>query len=173
VFDLDPDEGLPWVRVVEAAFALKGRLEALGLQSFVKTTGGKGLHVTVPLRRGLDWDAHRDFAEAVATRMAEAEPRLYVTNMRKVLRKGKIFLDYLRNGRGATFVAPYSPRARPGAYVATPVSWEELGRGIAPSDFDLRSVVARLEQGAPDPWQGYFTVEQRITKAQLKAVHGR
>jgi bifunctional non-homologous end joining protein LigD len=170
VFDLDPDEGLPWQRVVDAALELRARLTALGLRSFVKTTGGKGLHVTVPLRRGLDWDAHHAVAEAIARRMAEAAPDRYVTSMRKSLRTGKIFLDYLRNGRGATFVAPYSPRARTGATVATPVSWEELGAGLDPTSFDLRSVVARLERSAADPWHDYFEVDQAIGRAQLTAL---
>ena len=105
---------------------MRARLKELGLESFPMVTGGKGVHVVVPLKRGHSWDEHRDFAEAMARVMAEEEPDRYVANMSKAKRRGKIFVDYLRNQRGATAISPFSTRARPGAYVAVPVSWTQL-----------------------------------------------
>lgn len=170
VFDLDPDTGLSWERVVDAALTVRARLAELGLESFVKTTGGKGLHVVVPLRRGLAWDTHRDVAKAIATSIARAAPSRYVTNMRKDLRAGKIFLDYLRNGRGATAIAPYSTRAREGATVATPISWEELERGVDPRAFTVHSVMRRLSDLHADPWRDYPNTSQSLPAKALRAL---
>jgi bifunctional non-homologous end joining protein LigD len=170
VFDLDPDEGLGFERVIEAALTLREQLAALGLESFVKTTGGKGLHVVVPVRPKHSWDEHKAFAHALVTAMMRAEPERYVTNMRKEARKGKIFLDYLRNARGASAVAPYSPRAREGALIATPLRWSELEAGARPEQFDLRGVIRRLEDDPRDPWRGFFTLSQSLPGRALQKL---
>ncbi|HEY6882027.1 MAG TPA: non-homologous end-joining DNA ligase [Polyangiales bacterium] len=166
VFDLDPDEALPWDAVVEAALRMRDTLAALELTSFVKTTGGKGLHVVLPVARKHDWDAHRAFAKGVAEALSKAYPKLYLTNMRKDLRKGKLFIDYLRNGRGATAIAPYSTRAREGATVATPLAWGELERGVDPRQFNIRTLMRRLDE--PDPWAPYARTKQALT-ARVRA----
>jgi bifunctional non-homologous end joining protein LigD len=171
VLDLDPDEALPWERVALAAIEVKKLLHELGLESFVKTTGGKGLHVQVPIARRTSWTELKSFARGVAMRLEREQPRAYVSTMTKHARTGKIYLDYLRNGRGATFIAPYSPRARDGAPVATPITWDELAAGIKPAAFTLRTLPARLEAlGDRDPWAGYGDVRQSITAAARKAV---
>jgi bifunctional non-homologous end joining protein LigD len=170
VFDIDPDEGLPWARVVDAAQALRTRLSELRLQSFVKTTGGKGLHVVAPVVRKWSWEEHKAIAFALVSELARSEPQLYVTNMSKQARKGKIFLDYLRNGRGATAIAPYSTRARDGARIATPISWQELADGARPSDFDLARVVQRLQEEKNDPWADFFKVRQGLGAKQVRAL---
>lgn len=170
VFDLDPDEGLAWDKVALAAIELRSRLAKLGLASFVKTTGGKGLHVVVPVKRGLEWDELKDFTKLVAEAMEADAPERFTTNMAKRARKGKIFVDYLRNGRGATFIAPYSPRARDGATVAVPLTWEELAAGVDPLAFTTLTVPKRLGQLAADPWKDMATTKQAITAAMWKAV---
>ncbi|HET9626182.1 MAG TPA: non-homologous end-joining DNA ligase [Kofleriaceae bacterium] len=170
VFDLDPDVGLGWQAVALAAFDLRRRLGALGLESFVKTTGGKGLHVVVPIKRSIDWDECKAFCKALAEQMEREAPELYTSNMAKAKRKGKIFVDYLRNGRGATFIAPYSPRARPGAPVAVPITWDELAAGVDPAAFTVETVPRRLAQLAEDPWRAIHDVEQKITARAWRAV---
>ena len=127
IFDLDPGDGVPWTAVIEGAREIRQRLKEAGIESFVKTTGGKGLHVVSPLRPGPGWDELKEFAHAIALSMERDAPAKYISNMAKKARSGKIFIDYLRNGRGATAVAAYSTRARPNAPVSTPVRWEELG----------------------------------------------
>jgi bifunctional non-homologous end joining protein LigD len=173
VFDLDPDVGLGWDKVALGAFELRRQLNDIGLESFVKTTGGKGLHVTVPVARGVSWDDFKAFSKAVVERMEREEPGLYTTNMAKARRKGKIFLDYLRNGRGATFIAPYSPRARAGAPIAVPISWEELAHGVDPATFTTTTVPRRLVQLGDDPWKPMADVKQSITAAAWRAVGGK
>ena len=173
VFDLDPDVGLEWDKVALGALELRRRLHELGLESFVKTTGGKGLHVAVPIERRLDWDEFKAFTKAVVEGMERDEPDRYTTNMGKVHRRGKVFLDYLRNGRNATFVAPYSVRARPGAPVAVPITWEELARGLDPASFNTRTVPRRLGELGEDPWRRIHEVEQSITAAAWRAVGGK
>ncbi len=170
VFDLDPDVGLGWERVALGAFELRRRLNDLGLQSFLKTTGGKGLHVVVPVERRLGWDDFKEFTKAVVEQLEEAEPDKFTTNMAKKARKGKIFLDYLRNGRNATFIAPYSPRARPGAPVAVPITWEKLAHGVDPATFTMQTVPRHLAEVAEDPWKTMFTVKQSITAAMWRAL---
>ncbi|MGE5546145.1 MAG: DNA ligase D [Solirubrobacterales bacterium] len=155
VFDLDPDEGLGWERVVAGARAMRQRLEALGLATFVKTTGGKGLHVVVPLAPSAEWDEVKAFCKAAAEAMAGDEPGRYTANMAKARRKGRIFIDYLRNQRAATFIAPYSTRARPGAPVAVPVTWAELEGGIRSDYFTVETLFRRLRALKADPWADF------------------
>ncbi|MGH7025760.1 DNA ligase D [Brevundimonas sp.] len=169
-FDLDPDEGLAFDAVIAAANLLKPRLEALGLTPFVKTTGGKGLHVIVPIRADarsrIDWDDARTFARAVCEALKADHPDRFTTTMAKKARGGKIFLDYLRNGRAATAVAPWSPRARPGAGIARPLSWDQVKPGLDPSAFTLLSAADWLAQ--PDPWRDF-----RSAAASLKPASKR
>jgi bifunctional non-homologous end joining protein LigD len=172
VFDLDPGERVAWDRVVLAAFELHKRLGALGLESFVKTTGGKGLHIVAPVARRLGWDELKQFSKRLVERMAAAEPRLYTTTMTKATRRGRIYLDYLRNARNATFIAPYSMRRRPGAPVAVPIGWDELARGVDPATFDICTVPRRLTQLDRDPWANMPNVDQAITAAAWRAVGG-
>jgi bifunctional non-homologous end joining protein LigD len=162
VFDLDPDVGLAWERVALAAFETRKRLHAIGLRSFVKTTGGKGLHVVAPVERGLSWSDFKAFTKAFVEDMARDAPALYTTNVAKRARKGKIFLDYLRNGRNATFIAPYSPRARPGAPVALPITWDELAAGVDPAAFTTATVPQRLARLTDDPWAELASVKQAV-----------
>jgi bifunctional non-homologous end joining protein LigD len=173
VFDLDPDEGLPWDRVVEAAFDLRAWLEDIGLASWPKTTGGKGLHVCVPVAPRLDWDTAKAFTKAVADTLQGAAPARFTTNMSKAKRKGKIFVDYLRNGRGATFIAPYSTRRHAQAPVATPVTWDELEAGIDPASFTVQTIPARLDALSEDPWAGLLASRQSITAAMRRRVLGK
>jgi len=165
VFDFDPDEGLDFALVKQSAKDMRARLKDLGLESFPMVTGGKGIHVVVPLRRGHSWDEHRDFAEALARVMAEEEPERFVANMSKAKRKGKIFVDYLRNTRGATAIAPFSTRARKGAHVAWPVSWEGLGRLKDAHPASVWDAVKKLPKA--DPWKDYFKVKQALPVKKL------
>lgn len=162
VLDLDPDEDLPFSRVTDAARAMKELFDALGLESFVKTTGGKGLHVVVPLEPEADFDFVKDFAHAIALRFAHDEPGLYTAVMSKRARREKIFIDYLRNGLGATAILPYSPRARPGATVATPISWRDLAH-VNPAELTVRTV-PKLVARRKDPWAKYHTTKQRLPR---------
>ncbi|HYN22420.1 MAG TPA: DNA ligase D [Thermoanaerobaculia bacterium] len=170
VFDLDPDEGLPWERVVGSALRVRERLEELGLQTFLKTTGGKGLHVCVPIVRRGEWDEVKAFTKAVVDGIAAQEAGRYTSNMSKASRKGKIYIDYLRNGRGATSIAAYSTRARPGAPVSTPLFWEELETDVRANTYSVRNLPERLESLEADPWAGFLKVRQSITAAMKKAV---
>jgi bifunctional non-homologous end joining protein LigD len=171
VFDLDPDEGLAWERVTEAARRMRDRLDEIGLRSFLKTTGGKGLHVVAPVARRLEWDDFKAFARAVVDGIVAAEPSRYTANASKARRKGKVFLDYLRNGRGATAVVAYSTRARPGAPVSTPLAWEELDDpDLRGGRYTLEMVPARLAALSADPWKDYLSTRQSITAAMRKAV---
>jgi bifunctional non-homologous end joining protein LigD len=169
VFDLDPDEGLPWSRVVEAAELVRDQLTELGLQSWVKTTGGKGLHVVVPLTGKQTWEEVKTFSQALAERLVKEKPDRYTSKMSKAGRKGKLFLDYLRNSRGATAVAAYSTRARAGATVSTPVGWDEL-HGPTPDQLTVKTVPSRLKTLKNDPWKGLWNVRQSITQSARRAV---
>jgi bifunctional non-homologous end joining protein LigD len=161
-FDFDPDVGLPWERVTEAAIELREALLGIGLQSFPKTTGGKGLHIVVPVAPKLDWEAVKEFAKWVAERFVAAYPDRFTSNMAKRARSGRIFIDYLRNGRGATAIGAYSPRARPGATVATPLFWEEVEKGVKPDRFTVATVPGRLAKLKSDPWAEMGTLRQSI-----------
>jgi bifunctional non-homologous end joining protein LigD len=154
VIDLDPDEGLPWPRIVEAARLVKDRLEERGLSSFVKTTGGKGLHVVAPLSPRAGWDECAAFSRELCAEIEAESPERYTTTMAKARRKGRVFLDWLRNVRGATSVAAYSTRAKPGAPISTPLAWTELGRKTRP-EYTLATLPRRLSRLTKDPWAGY------------------
>ena len=162
VFDFDPDEGLPFAAVLAGAAEMRDRLKDLGLESFPMLTGGKGIHVVVPFKRGHDWDAHRDFSEALARVMAADSPDRYVANMSKKKRQGKIFVDYLRNQRGATAISPFSTRARKGAFVSVPLSWPQLAKMKDAHPVAVGDV--KRFMGTRDPWPGYFKVRQMLPK---------
>jgi len=163
VFDLDPGPGVPWVEVKRAALQVRDLLKKLKLKSFLRTTGGKGLHVVMPLNPPVEWPAVKAFAKAVADAMAGAQPQRFVSTSTLSKRERKIFVDYLRNGRGATAVASYSLRARAGAPVAMPLSWAELD-GLKRGDaYTLKNVPALLK-GRRDPWAGFHAVKQALPK---------
>lgn len=163
IFDLDPAPDVEWKRVVDSARQIKEFLEELGLESFVKTTGGKGLHLVVPIDRRHDWDEAKAFCKQVADTIVAAAPNQYTANMSKAARHGKIFLDYLRNGRGATAVVPYSTRSRPGATVSTPLTWKELSPRIKSEQFTVRNLRQRLARLARDPWEGIEDLRQSLS----------
>jgi bifunctional non-homologous end joining protein LigD len=166
IFDLDPDEALPFSRVAAAARHVRALLTERGLESFVKTTGGKGLHVCVPLELGHGWEELTEFTRAVAQRLARHEPATFTASMLKSHRKGKVYVDYLRNVRGANAVGPFSTRAREGAPVSVPVGWDELDRLSGPTDFTVAEVPLRVlgwtSGRVVDPWAQYRQVKQRV-----------
>jgi len=168
IFDLDPDEGVPWDRIVNAALTLRGRLGDLGLVTFPKTTGGKGLHLVVPVEPALDWDQAKAFTRAVVEGLEAEFPTLYTSSLAKKARRGRIFIDYLRNGRGATAVAAYSTRAKPSATVSVPLTWEEVEGGIRADHFTIESLPRRLQSLSADPWAELPETVQRISRAALK-----
>ena len=172
IFDLDPGDDVAWTQVVEGAQEARERLEGIGLESFVKTTGGKGLHVVVPLVPDIGWDEAKAFARVFAEQMAGDSPDLYVSTMSKKIRKGRVFVDYLRNGQGATAVAAYSTRARTGAPVATPLSWDELGPDVKGDHFNVSNVVRRLQHLDRDPWADFFKTRQSLKKVLGKLRKG-
>ena len=162
VFDLDPSAEVSWSDVKKAARQVHDLLDQLQLQSFLRTTGGKGLHVVVPLNRPAPWEQARQFARAFAESLAGAHPDRYIATASKKQRKGLIFVDYLRNGRGATSVCSYSLRARPGAAVATPLRWEELARIKSSDAFNIRTLPRRLARLGSDPWEDLTKVKQSL-----------
>jgi bifunctional non-homologous end joining protein LigD len=169
VFDLDPGNRVLWIRVVSAARLLRKLLKQLGLESFVRTTGGKGLHVVVPLKPSSPWEMARAFSEAFATSLAQAQPLEFVATAAKAKRGGKIYLDYLRNGKGATSVASYSLRAHTGAPVATPLRWDELGKIKCGAAYNIKTLPARLSRLREDPWHGLYAIKQDL-KAVMKRL---
>lgn len=163
VFDLDPDEALSFEDVKRAAFDIRALLDSAGLASFAMITGGKGVHIVLNLKRRHDWAEVKGFAKDFAEQVGALDPKRFVANMAKAKRKGRIFIDYLRNGRGATAIAPYSTRARPTAPVAVPVSWDELRTIPAANFFKLKDMPARLAEA--DPWADYAKAQMSLTKA--------
>ncbi len=164
VFDLDPAEGVVWKSVVAAAREIRARLRQAGLESFVRTSGGKGLHVVVPFRRGPDWPTVKCFCESFADAMVSLHPLQYIATASKAQRKDKIFIDWLRNTRGATSVCSWSLRARAGAPVAMPLRWDELGSIRSGAAFDLKKALKRASGLKADPWEGIATLKQRLPK---------
>ena len=170
IFDLDPDTGLPFARVVEAAKQMRDVLTSCGMTTFAKTTGGKGIHVVTPItgpaRRPPSWDDTREFAREAAERLANMAPDRYVTNMAKRHRAGKIFIDFFRNARMATAVAPWSTRARPGATIATPLSWPQFRSTLDPSTYNLAEIGKVLK--LKDPWQDLAEAAVSLEDARRK-----
>jgi len=159
VFDLDPDEGMDLETVRQGVRDVKSVLEQLSLTSFLKTSGGKGYHVVVPFKPTADWETFHDFARRIAVVMEQKWPDRYTSNVRKANRKNKIFIDWIRNGRGATSIAPYSIRARSGARVSMPIIWKELDT-VAPDGITMADALSRIS--GYDPWNGFFQIEQRL-----------
>lgn len=159
VFDLDPDEGMGLRQVRQGVKDLKSLLDSLSLLSFLKTSGGKGYHIVLPFKPSADWDAFRDFAKKVAQAMEYNWQELYTSNVRKEKRKGKIYIDWVRNGRGATSICPYSLRARKGLSASMPILWEELD-SIAPNTFNMHNALEQIKK--ENPWKDFFTVKQRL-----------
>jgi bifunctional non-homologous end joining protein LigD len=168
VWDLDPGPEIAWRQTVTAARRVKDVLETLGLASWVKTTGGQGLHVVVPIKPSIDWNTCLAFSRDVSEMIVRTNPTLYTTGFRKHGRERQILSDYLRNNRTNTSICAYSPRARPGAPVSVPLEWSELGS--RPKDWTLPTVVRRLARLRKDPWKEYWTTTQRIAPATIEAV---
>lgn len=162
ILDLDPAEGIRWEEVVAAAREVRDRLAATGLASWVKTTGGKGLHVVAPLQRRAGWEAVREFSLRVAEAMVGDAPERYLTSASREEREGRIYVDYVRNSWSASAVAPYSTRSREGAPVSFPLAWDALGAETRPADFTVRTVPERA-RSAPDPWAEMAETRQSLT----------
>jgi bifunctional non-homologous end joining protein LigD len=170
IFDLDPDPASPWEAVIEAAREIRMRMKEFGLESFLKTTGGKGLHVVVPIEPSYGWKPVKAFARAVAESMQHDDPKRYLARASKEARRGKIFVDYLRNDLTATAVAPYSVRARPGATVSLPQAWSQLKPSLRPDQFTVTTVPGLLKKQKTDPWADMLSVRQTIAERFLKAL---
>lgn len=168
VFDLDPAPGIDWKGLIAAAKDVRAQLRKEGLESFPRLSGGKGLHVVVPIRRGPSWDQAKAFCDALANAMATAKPALYLATASKAKREGRIFIDWLRNTRGATSVASWSLRARAGAPVAMPVRWEDLAKAKGPTAFNLATAMKRAKTLRTDPWQGFAALRQTLPVASSR-----
>jgi bifunctional non-homologous end joining protein LigD len=168
IFDLDPDPTVDWPHVVTAAKEVRLLLEKLDLKSFLKTTGGKGLHIVVPIQRRVSWENAKAFCRSVADSLVATAPDRYIATMSKAARKGKIFVDYLRNDRGATAIAPYSTRARAGATVSVPIDWKELSSSLKSDHFTIQNLPKRLSRLKKDPWGDIFQVKQSITASMTR-----
>ena len=168
LFDLDPGEGVQWQQIVEATMLTKAFLDELKLTCFLKTSGGKGLHVVVPLNPVVNWDEVKDFSEAVVVHLARTVPQRFVAKSGPKNRVGKIFVDYLRNGRGSTTAAAFSARARPGLGVSMPLAWDELEALKSASQWNITNAHVRLEEQRTDPWQDYRRIRQTIKRAAQK-----
>jgi bifunctional non-homologous end joining protein LigD len=167
IFDLDPDEGLEWQYVIDAAQLTKGLLSEIGLESFLKTSGGKGLHVVVPIVPQHDWATIKSFTKAFAAHMEKQIPDRFTANISKNKRHGKIFIDYLRNGSGATAIAAFSTRTKPHATVSMPIFWDELQPGIKNGSFTIATAPKRLDRLKEDPWKDYWRLKQKISSKML------
>ena len=173
VIDLDPGNGVEWPEVVHASRVVRRALTALDLDSFPKTTGGRGLHVVVPLVPQADWSECLVFTRGICEALQRADPDTFTTQFAKAGRARKILLDYLRNNRTNTSIAAYSTRARAGATVSVPLTWGELRPSLDPLRFTIRTVPQRLERLAADPWRNYWTCRQKLTAQRLRAIVGR
>jgi bifunctional non-homologous end joining protein LigD len=162
IFDLDPDPSVPWKRVVEAAHETKALLEEIGLRSFAKSTGGKGLHVVVPIKPTVEWAPAKQFCRQIAELLETRAPGDYTTNMSKAVRKNRIFVDYLRNDFGSTAIAAFSTRAREGAPVSVPLAWREVTPALKPASFTLTTVRERLKRQRVDPWKEFWKLRQEL-----------
>lgn len=170
ILDLDPDPDLSWKHVIDVAVMTRTLLTELGLVSFVKTTGGKGLHIVLPLQRTHTWDEIKTFAKGVADLLARTAPDRVTSTMAKARRKRKIYVDYLRNTKGATAVTAFSTRAKPGAPISVPLTWDELSPDLRSDHFTVRNIGSRLKRLRHDPWRGYDTVKQNLTRAMLERL---
>lgn len=168
VIDLDPGPHVMWKEVVKAGRLVREVLETLGLASWVKTTGGRGLHVVVPIAPDRDWSRCLAFARDVSEAIVRIDPGSYTTAFAKAGREGKLLVDYLRNNRTNTSICAFSPRARPGALVSMPVAWNDLARG--PARWTLPGVLRSLPRRRQDPWADYWTVRQHLSAATIKAL---
>jgi bifunctional non-homologous end joining protein LigD len=162
IFDLDPGEGLGFADVVEAALEVRQLLQGVGLKSFAKTTGGKGLHVVVPIERRYEWKEVKGFARRVAEKLSADFPDRYLSRISIAERRGRIFVDYLRNDATSTAIAPYSTRSRAGAPVATPLDWSEVTPKLDPAAFTVLTIPQRLQDLGGDPWREIERVRQRL-----------
>jgi bifunctional non-homologous end joining protein LigD len=165
IFDLDPGKGVDWQTLLEATALTHKMLEMLELESFLKTSGGKGLHVVVPLTPKLGYDEVKDFAQAFVVHMARTIPKLFVAKSGAQNRIGRIFIDYLRNGRGATTASAFSARARPGLGVSVPLKWSELQGLESAAQWNIFNIHDRLGKLRDDPWKGYAKAKQTVTAA--------
>lgn len=170
VFDLDPDTRITWPQLVDAAFLLKKTLLNLKLKSFVKTTGGKGLHITVPIKPIYTWSQIHTFAKAVANTLVKLNPSLFIATMSKDKRKNKIFIDYMRNSEGATFIAPYSIRINSSASVALPLSWAQLKKTTSSDEFTVENIADFLARSKKQPWENFFRLRQKFTKEIINLI---
>ena len=170
IFDLDPDPAVTFSQLIEGAREIRTRMQEFGLESFIKTTGGKGLHVVIPLTRAYGWEPIKAFARAIADSMQHDNPKLYIAKSSKEERRGKIFVDYLRNDLTSTAIAAYSARAREGATVAMPIAWEELKASLQPKEFTIETLPALLKKRKADPWEDFFKVKQKISAKYLRAL---
>jgi len=170
VMDLDPGRDVGWRVVIHAATLVRALFSALDLVSFVKTTGGRGLHVVVPLAPRADWAECLEFARAFALALARQRPALFTERFAKIGREDKILLDYLRNNRTNTSIAAYSTRARPDAPVSVPVAWTELPRVSSPARFTIATVPSRLRRLRADPWKLYWSTKQRLARGAVRAL---
>ncbi|MEP6832260.1 MAG: non-homologous end-joining DNA ligase [Gemmatimonas sp.] len=163
VLDLDPGPGITWRTIKSAALDVRELFASLELESWVKLTGGKGIHVVVPIERRADWNVVNGFAKAAAERLMRDNPKRYVAKASKAIRDNHIFVDWLRNSRGATYAAPWCARARPGAPVSVPITWDELADIKKPDQFTIPVVMKMVAKGTTDPWKDMLTFKQRLT----------
>lgn len=168
-FDLDPDPNVPWSKVTEAAKLIQQKLAHLDLQSFIKLSGGKGLHIVIPIVPVLEWSEIKEFTRAFAQYIVQLSPFDFIATASKDKRGNKIFIDYLRNDRGSTSVAVYSTRAKINIPISTPIRWNELSKIKSAQEFNIKNIQNRLSKQKKDPWEDFFKVKQRLSKQLIKA----